>query len=114
MNALKEKLQAYKDYGSAFSFNKEKAAEDITAAQAELKSLAQVVVKTCGKRRPEPGEGEALLEMKRIKRASTPRPPKNVPMEVPVLVEEKAGETSSSLPLVMGVLAIIGATFLVA
>jgi hypothetical protein len=35
-------------------------------------------------------------------------------MELPVLVEEKAEETSSALPLVMGVLAIIGATFLVA
>lgn len=111
---LLAKLEGYKNVETGFGFNKEKAAEDLAAARSEVKSIAQVVVKTCGKRRPEEGEGEALLEMKRIKRASTPRPPKNVPMELPVLVEEKAQDTSSAWPLVAGVVAIVGAAFLVA
>jgi len=108
------KLQEYKEVESGFGFNKEKAAENLSAARSELKSVAQVVVKTCGKRRPEEGEGQALLEMKRIKRASTPRPPKDVPMELPAFVEEKTEESSPVLPMVLGVLAIVGATFLVA
>jgi hypothetical protein len=114
LKSLLAKLEEYKNVETGFGFNKEKAAETLEAARSDLKSIAQVVVKTCGKRRPEEGEGQALLEMKRIKRATSPRAPKNIPMELPVLVEEKAEETSSALPLVMGVLAIIGATFLVA
>lgn len=113
LKSLLAKLEGYKNVETGFGFNKEKAAQDLAAARSELKSVAQVIVKTCGKRRPEEGEGEALLEMKRIKRASTPRPPKDIPMQLPAFVEEKTQEASSMLPLVLGVLAIIGATFLV-
>lgn len=114
LKSLLAKLEEYKNVETGFGFNKEKAALDLEAARSEVKSIAQVVVKTCGKRRPEEGEGEALLQMKRIKRASTPRPPKDIPMELPVLVEEDKVQETSAWPVVVGVLALVGATFLVA
>lgn len=114
LKSIMAKLEEYKNVATGFGFNREKAARDLEATRSDLKSVAQVIVKTCGKRRPEEGEGQALLEMKRIKRASTPRVPKNIPMELPVVVEERPQESSPVLPLVLGVIAIVGATFLVA
>lgn len=105
-------MEPYKDYGAQY-FNKEKAAEDVVIAKSELGQIAQIVAKTCGKRRPAEGEGAALVEMKNIKREQAPRPPKNIPMELPVLVPEPAQESSSVWPVLAGVLMIIGATFFV-
>lgn len=110
---FRKKLEAYKDFGSAFGFNKDQAAVDITAAKADLESIAQVVAKTCGsKRRPEEGEGAALLRMKRIKRERPPRAPKEL-MEIPAVPEETPTSSSSAWPYVAGVAALIGAVFLV-
>jgi len=112
LKIIRTKMEEYKS-GSGYGFDRAKAEEALVAARAELKAVAQVVVKTCGKRRPEEGEGEALLEMKRIKRVSAPRPPKETPMELPIVVEES--DSSSILPIVvtLGVVALIGANFLV-
>lgn len=114
IKSLRAKLEPYKNYES-FGFNREKASAVLAEAKTELSSIAQIVVKTCGKRRPVEGEGEALVQMKKIKREKGSRPPKNVPMELPVLVlEEPVRESSSSTwPLIVGVVAVIGAAFFV-
>jgi hypothetical protein len=107
------KMEPYKDYNSGY-LNKEKASEDVVVAKRELAAIAQLVAKTCGKRRPAEGEGAALVEMKNVKREQAPRPPKNIPMELPVLApEEPAQESPSVWPVLAGVLMIIGATFFV-
>lgn len=106
-----KRLEPYKNYDSSY-LNKEKASEDLVAAKSDLAAIAQLVVKTCGKRRPNEGEGDALVQMKTIKREKTSRP-KNIPMQLPSPEEVPQESSSSTWPVIVGVLAIIGATFFV-
>lgn len=114
LKKFQAKLEPYKNYDSS-PFNQEKASETLGAAKSDLAVIAQLVAKTCGKRRPAEGEGAALVEMKSVKREKAPRAPKNIPMQLPVLTPvEPALESSSSVwPVLAGVLLIIGATFFV-
>ena len=112
IKSFRAKIEAYKDYGSSSGFNREKASLDLEAAKSDLSSIAQIVAKTCGKRRPAEGEGEALVQMKTVKREKSA--PKDVPMVLPDFITvEPPPESSSSLPLILGVLTIIAAAFLV-
>lgn len=111
-------------------------AMDMASARTDLTAIAQIVVKTCGKRRPMEGEGAALMEMKNIKREKAPPRPKNIPMQLPdledlpplvpegepVQVPEKTilqgsdfhmQESSSAWPVLAGVVLLIGAAFFV-
>jgi hypothetical protein len=122
-------------YQGGLTFRNEGVAADIAAARNDLTKIAQIVVKTCGKRRPVEGEGAALMEMKNIKREKAP--PKDIPMQLPDLEDlstlapeeqpaqapEKAilqgsysyeqESSSSAWPVLTGVLLLIGAAFLV-
>lgn len=81
LNSLIERLEQYKDSHSYV--DKAKATEDLASAKKHLSEVAQVVVKTCGKRRPQEGEGEALLHMKTVKREPRPAPRIDEPMVLP-------------------------------
>lgn len=105
------KLEPFKNYESSY-ISKEKGYEILAGAKSDLAAAAQLVAKTCGKRRPAEGEGEALLQMKSVKRETAPRV-KKVPMELPVLIPEEPVKESNAWPVVVAVLMIIGATFFV-
>lgn len=120
LKSFEATLEPYKDYDGSY-LKKEKAYEAAAAAKKDLAAIAQLVAKTCGKRRPAEGEGAALVEMKNIKREKVARAPKNIPMELPSFVSEETAlipvesvhESSSVWPVLAGVLMIIGATFFV-
>jgi len=114
IKALMAILEPHSKFDTSFGFDSEKASQGLIQAKKLLADVAQLAVKDCGRRRPEEGEGEALLSMKRIKRAPrAPRPAVEV-MDVPAVsmeVPEKAG-TGLVTGLVAGVLGLIGITFL--
>lgn len=110
LKSFEARLEPYKNYDSSY-VNKEKAHEAAAGAKSDLAAIAQLVAKTCGKRRPAEGEGAALVEMKNIKRDKAPRVPKNIPMELPVLVPVES--STSVWPVLVGVLMIIAATYFV-
>lgn len=103
----------YRDI-SRFGFNYEGAVKDVATAEGHLSKIAQIAVKNCGKRRPEEGEGDALLRMKHVKRASRPKPARVQEMVLPVIEEpEKREESGTPWGLIASVALIIGAAFLV-
>lgn len=110
--AFMENLASYKD-SSSFGFNKEDAAKKLAAAEGHLDKIAQIAVNKCGKRRPEEGEGKALLVMKHVKRAPRPKSAAPEQMVLPVIVEpEKPAEAGTPWGLIAGVALIIGTAFL--
>jgi hypothetical protein len=81
LKSLMERLEYHKE--SRGYLDKTRASEDLASAKKHLSEIAQVVVKTCGKRRPQEGEGDALLQMKTVKRAPRPAPQVEEPMVLP-------------------------------
>jgi len=128
IKSLLAKLEKYQ--GDSEHYGKEDVAADVVGARNDLTAISQIVVKTCGKRRPLEGEGAALMEMKNIKREKAPPRPKEIPMELPRLEDfpplapeaqpVQAQETlqgsysqESAWPIFAGVLLLIGAAFFV-
>lgn len=116
LKSLVARLEHYKDSHSYLDMAK--TAADLEDAKKELSSIAQIVVKTCGKRRPQEGEGDALLVMKTVKRPR--REPKPKAEEVMVLpeppsnVQAEVAPSKESTPwgVIAGVILVIGAAFL--
>jgi hypothetical protein len=117
LKILIERLEHYKD--SHFYLDMAKTAADLQSAKKELSSIAQIVVKTCGKRRPQEGEGDAVIVMKTVKRpqaASTPKVEEvmvlpEIPPDVQVEVATPEKETTP-WGVIAGVALVIGAAFL--
>lgn len=115
LKTLVEKLERYKDSHSYLDL--EKTSADLADAKKEMSQVAQIVVKTCGKRRPQEGEGDALVVMKSVKR---PRPePKPRVEEVMVVPEvpsdvqvEVSPKETTPWGVIAGVVLVIGAAFL--
>lgn len=114
LKTLVEKLEHYKESHSYLDL--EKTAADLEDAKKELSSVAQIVVKTCGKRRPQDGEGDALLRMKTVKRERPAQKPRveevMVLPEVPREEPARSTQETSPWPIIAGVAMIIGAAFL--
>lgn len=122
LKSFMEIMERYKDH-DVYGFDKERAEKSLQEAHKHLAEIAQAAVKSCGKRRPEAGEGEALLRMKRVKRApvvkSTPEPMRlpeesTRPLEValPVVMEPVREESGTPWGVIAGVALVIGAAFL--
>jgi hypothetical protein len=110
---LIEKLEPYKESHSYLDMTKTTA--DLQDAKKSLSSIAQIVTKTCGKRRPQEGEGDALLVMKTVKRPPRePKPKAEEVMVVPEIPELEVSPSKESTPwgVIAGVLLVIGAAFL--
>lgn len=89
VKSLMATLEGYKDYGTFFGFGKQQAAKALAEAEKHLSAVAQMALKDCGKRRPGEGEGEALLQMKRVKREKAPARTPEL-MTLPVLSPDQA------------------------
>lgn len=115
---LKELLARLEHYKDSHSYlDMARTADDLAAAKKHVSEIAQVVVKTCGKRRPQGGEGEALLRLKTVKRPRA-APKDDSVMELPELSPDAQpqleGPKKESTPwgVIAGVALIIGAAFL--
>lgn len=126
-------LKDYRPYAEFSYGDKDHVTQTLAAAREDLSAVAQEVVHICSKRRPQPGEGEALLRLKRVKR------PKQAPLDRKIETSEPAlpewieaqlkesqaqpeqGQTlgmttvGEGIPwaIIAGVVGVIGATFLV-
>jgi hypothetical protein len=89
VKSLLATLEGYKESG--YGFNKAAASNSLVEAEKQLSTVAQMALKDCGKRRPEEGEGEALLRMKRVKREKAPARTQEL-MKLPDLPSETIGK----------------------
>jgi len=113
VKTLQSKVQRYKEYSSGFDYlDREKAAQDLAEAKKLVATISQIAVKDCGRRRPEEGEGAALLQMKRIKRVPRPPKPAQEIMDVPAQVPEPKEGPGMTMGIIAGVLGLIGVTIL--
>ncbi len=112
VKALVAALEPHKDYSTSYGFNRLKAAEGVAEAKRILANVAQIVAKDCGRRRPEEGEGAALVEMRRIKRDRPPKVAVEI-MDVPALPIETPATRGTAIGVLAGVLCLIGLTFVV-